>query len=115
MPVDRRGDRFVASLVLAFEIGLSGPHEDLGEVLHPKLLAGGSPVEPLYQQGVSGNSLDFAESALRDFRVAESVPGQGQRDELVANPNQIGRAHVCTPVTNAHLVCRLLLENKNTI
>src|SRR3546814_6501822 len=25
---------------------------------------------------------------------------------------QIGRAHVCTPVTNAHLVCRLLLENK---
>src|SRR3546814_2635164 len=23
---------------------------------------------------------------------------------------KIGRAHVCTPVTNAHLVCRLLLE-----
>src|SRR3546814_10717879 len=23
---------------------------------------------------------------------------------------EIGRAHVCTPVTNAHLVCRLLLE-----
>src|SRR3546814_10793400 len=28
--------------------------------------------------------------------------------------HQIGRAHVCTPVTNAHLVCCLLLEqNKN--
>src|SRR3546814_4598915 len=26
---------------------------------------------------------------------------------------KIGRAHVCTPVTNAHLVCRLLPENKN--
>src|SRR3546814_4952277 len=26
---------------------------------------------------------------------------------------KIGRAHVCTPVTNAQLVCRLLLE-KNT-
>src|SRR3546814_6753266 len=27
------------------------------------------------------------------------------------SPNgKIGRAHVCTPVTNAHLVCRLLLE-----
>src|SRR3546814_1272551 len=26
---------------------------------------------------------------------------------------EIGRAHVCTPVTNAHLVCRLLLEKKN--
>src|SRR3546814_10915241 len=23
---------------------------------------------------------------------------------------QIGRAHVCTPATNAHLVCRLMLE-----
>src|SRR3546814_5662553 len=33
--------------------------------------------------------------------------------------DKIGRAHVCTPVTNAQLVCRLLLEknkqeNKNT-
>src|SRR3546814_7702800 len=27
-------------------------------------------------------------------------------------PDEIGRAHVCTPVTNAHLVCRLLLEKK---
>src|SRR3546814_3218356 len=27
---------------------------------------------------------------------------------------QIGRAHVCTPVTNAHLVCRLLLEKTNS-
>src|SRR3546814_7237327 len=26
---------------------------------------------------------------------------------------QIGRAHVCTPVTNAHLVCRLLLEKNH--
>src|SRR3546814_9551293 len=25
---------------------------------------------------------------------------------------KIGRAHVCTPVTNAHLVCRLQLEKK---
>src|SRR3546814_5867516 len=27
---------------------------------------------------------------------------------------EIGRAHVCTPVTNAHLVCSLLLEKKKT-
>src|SRR3546814_3547032 len=26
---------------------------------------------------------------------------------------QIGRAHVCTPFTNSHLVCRLLLEKKH--
>src|SRR3546814_5801917 len=25
---------------------------------------------------------------------------------------KIGRAHVCTPVTNAHIVCRLLLAKK---
>src|SRR3546814_7640504 len=28
---------------------------------------------------------------------------------------EIGRAHVLTPVTNAHLVCRLLLEKKNKV
>src|SRR3546814_7493924 len=27
--------------------------------------------------------------------------------------SEIGRAHVWTPVTNAHLVCRLLLTKKN--
>src|SRR3546814_3527036 len=27
---------------------------------------------------------------------------------------QIGRAHVCTPVTNAHLVCSILLETQKT-
>src|SRR3546814_3418803 len=26
---------------------------------------------------------------------------------------EIGREHVCTPGTNAHIVCRLLLERKN--
>src|SRR3546814_5597709 len=38
------------------------------------------------------------------------------RDPTVMNGavmTKIGRAHVCTPVTNAHLVCRLLLEKKN--
>src|SRR3546814_473582 len=33
----------------------------------------------------------------------EPIPGPGPR----------GRAHVCSPVTNAHLVCRLLLEKNN--
>src|SRR3546814_5088806 len=32
----------------------------------------------------------------------------------IQGSTEIGRAHVCTPVTNAHLVCRLLLEKKNT-
>src|SRR3546814_2366230 len=33
-------------------------------------------------------------------------------EPLTTQPPEIGRAHVCTPVTNAHLVCRLLLEKK---
>src|SRR3546814_9096828 len=31
---------------------------------------------------------------------------------VLAEGYEIGRAHVCTPVTNAHLVCRLLLAKK---
>src|SRR3546814_1216089 len=46
--------------------------------------------------------------------------GLWSRDDFVRTPQgwQIGRAHVGTPVTNAHLVCRLLLDktqnNTNT-
>src|SRR3546814_6200645 len=42
---------------------------------------------------------------LKQPVVVENRPGAGSTIE-------IGRAHVCTPVTNAHLVCRLLLEKK---
>src|SRR3546814_4519401 len=31
---------------------------------------------------------------------------------LIDDADKIGRAHVWTPVTNAHLVCRLLLDKK---
>src|SRR3546814_2508198 len=33
-----------------------------------------------------------------------------RKHAFVLLTQQIGRAHVCTPVTNAHLVCSLLLE-----
>src|SRR3546814_9119864 len=36
----------------------------------------------------------------------------GDEGVLLYRGYEIGRAHVCTPVTNAHLVCRLLLEKK---
>src|SRR3546814_6014676 len=40
---------------------------------------------------------------------------KGHLDRLLSTalPHEIGRAHVCTPVTNAHLVCRLLLATTN--
>src|SRR3546814_10435554 len=34
--------------------------------------------------------------------------------EIVVVADEIGRAHVCTPVTNAHIVCRLLLAKKTS-
>src|SRR3546814_10551836 len=37
----------------------------------------------------------------------------GARHLAFVQVEQIGRAHVGTPVTNAHIVCRLLLEKKN--
>src|SRR3546814_10722449 len=49
-----------------------------------------------------------AENGRRPRR--HDATGHQQRHPVV----QIGRAHVCTPVTNAHLVCRLLPENKTT-
>src|SRR3546814_3583120 len=33
--------------------------------------------------------------------------------QILDNDGKIGRANVRTPVTNTHLVCRLLLEKKN--
>src|SRR3546814_2022643 len=48
-------------------------------------------------------------AALRD----KGVDARGlEIDPANATAAKIGRAHVSTPVTNAHLVCRLLLEKK---
>src|SRR3546814_7160420 len=47
-------------------------------------------------------------TAYRQPPLAVVLPGSTEEVSTV----QIGRAHVRTPVTNAHLVCRLLLEKK---
>src|SRR3546814_1845768 len=54
----------------------------------------------------------------RGSREKPGEVGEGRGSGLAAGAaaqrlGQIGRAHVRTPVTNAHLVCRLLLEKKN--
>src|SRR3546814_9934341 len=47
-----------------------------------------------------------------DPRIARiALAGRGGVAEEMIRV-QIGRAHVCTPVTNAHLVCRLMHETK---
>src|SRR3546814_9552008 len=63
---------------------------------------------PMHHQICRARDADFVarhrDDGRRRCRQAEHV----DRDA------EIGRAHVLTPVTNAHLVCRLLLEKKKT-
>src|SRR3546814_3946956 len=46
------------------------------------------------------------------YSIYEGVAGVNGIDTVMklGMSHQIGRAHVCTPVTNAHLVCSLLFE-----
>src|SRR3546814_12873573 len=68
---------------------------------------GGAP--PDVDRGGDLHAEDPAQEARGDGEDGEAAgPGPPQPVRL----QQIGRAHVRTPVTNAHLVCRLLLEKK---
>src|SRR3546814_9994324 len=50
---------------------------------------------------------------LGEARAKTTVDTVAERQMAAAvAATEIGRAHVCTPVTNAHLVCRLLLDKK---
>src|SRR3546814_9085381 len=71
-------------------------------------------------------SIDMAQARVRSnciapFAFSRMIGAIPVKDEAQAarvetlkkmDPAKIGRAHVCTPVTNAHLVCCLLLEKK---
>src|SRR3546814_9830008 len=58
-------------------------------------------------------SWQLLEDDVRAFLKAIAVRVDLYLDQLESI--EIGRAHVCTPVTNAQLVCRLLLEKKKHI
>src|SRR3546814_8461518 len=45
-------------------------------------------------------------------RLCAGEAGDERRRLSPGEEHEIGRAHVCTPVTNAHLECRLLSEKK---
>src|SRR3546814_6168970 len=53
-------------------------------------------------------------SQAKLFSGAATAFGAEPNTQVSLIDAEIGRAHVCTPVTNAHLVCRLLLEQKKT-
>src|SRR3546814_4417936 len=61
----------------------------------------------LYAQAEVLNVRRRAEKEAADARTYAATGFA--RDILSVSDNQIGRAHVCTPATNAQLVCRLLL------
>src|SRR3546814_1495402 len=62
-------------------------------------------VQMLGGQGVTSETIVMR--IFKDMRAFRIYDGPSE---------EIGRAHVCTPVTNAHLVCRLrLAKNNNTI
>src|SRR3546814_10702074 len=73
----------------------SGPGPRRAEKTRSKKLS----AEPVAQR-------EHRERRLGRLAALVLLVGPGARER------QIGRAHVCTPVTNAHLVCRLLLANK---
>src|SRR3546814_9283287 len=60
--------------------------------------------EHLFADIFERDVLTYAERALVTVSVLAGIGGVG--------PIQIGSAHVCTPVPNAHLQCRILLETK---
>src|SRR3546814_3248807 len=64
-----------------------------------------SPDEP----GAQGTLVDWRTLYAFDPAPAELIPAE--RRPIIG---QTGRAHVCTPVANTHLVCRLLLAKKKT-
>src|SRR3546814_9108014 len=51
---------------------------------------------------------------LGGFKIPITLIFRADQPAVLPGEEEIGRAHVLTPVTNALLVCRLLLENKKT-
>src|SRR3546814_20340417 len=102
----------------------SGDHPELHYLTHsvPALLSA------VHAAGLDTSSRDFLRAfhlaidqqrpALyrasdKEMSEAEAAAYEaGGFDLTPRERDEIGRAHVCTPVTNAHLVCRLLLEKK---
>src|SRR3546814_8855669 len=63
----------------------------------------------------NAKAVQFSLQRLIDGKVNVRIGAAYQVIKSVdAVKPEIGRAHVCTPVTNAQLVCRLLPEKKKT-
>src|SRR3546814_6183219 len=52
------------------------------------------------------------DNAVGILHTKDVLPLALKNEPIAVRAAKIGRAHVCTPITNAHLVCRLLLDKK---
>src|SRR3546814_5414998 len=70
----------------------------------------------LKREGLDSKRTKDLDAKIKEYRKLVNDLKVSHRNRYIAhvNTDEIGRAHVCTPVTNAHLVCRLLLEKKQT-
>src|SRR3546814_4487064 len=98
--------RRITALVVAYMLALS-----LAVIYHGNVV--NERAEKLVWTSLLQSELDhYLRRAAEDpdyrWRDTADVALYGEPGTAV----QIGRAHVLTPVTNAHLVCRLLLEKK---
>src|SRR3546814_7727431 len=80
---------------------------------------GGAGIEQDHTEFIAAQSaqnISMPDRSLHIFRKGDKSPVPRAMSQLVVKrlEIEIGRAHVRTPVTNAHIVCRLLLEKKKT-
>src|SRR3546814_2967924 len=93
-----------------------GMHPIAGQGLNLGLRDVGALVEVLEEGRRLGLDPGDAQMLARyeNWRALDSLMVMSATDSLTrlfgVPGREIGRAHVCTPVTTAHLVCRLLLE-----
>src|SRR3546814_3712845 len=68
--------------------------------------------DPRFPYATLFRSRDELQILSADPRAAElELPRQDRlQNNLPITLGEIGRAHVCTPVTNTHFVCRILLK-----
>src|SRR3546814_4818612 len=90
------GERFGLEYWRDLDARKAYPHECWRAICEAGLCGVALPSE------YGGSELGVFEMALIIERLAATGAGS----------TEIGRAHVCTPVTNAHTVCRILIEKK---
>src|SRR3546814_6866906 len=102
-----RGIRIIDAIHPSREFAIN----DIGDVDRAKFLCFCNlPYAPVMRRDVWFGEVD------QDIRVDKNRHPSLVNDRTSsAVIDEIGRAIVLTPVTNAHLVCRLLLYNKNNL